>query len=87
VIEIQLKKFRDRLLLKMFIRQQAALNCELMEYSVVEATRREVCTPQKAVKQASAVRQSSFLGSQGLLRKKFLMNGQWASGVSSKKRK
>jgi hypothetical protein len=50
VIEIQLKKFRDRLLLKMFIRQQAALNCELMEYSVVEAKRRGICPPQKSVK-------------------------------------
>jgi hypothetical protein len=71
----------------MFIRQQAALDCELMEYSVVEATRREVCAPQKAVKPSQRGSAKLISESQGLLCKKFLMNGRWASGVSSKKHK
>jgi hypothetical protein len=42
------KKFRDKALAGMFIRQQVALNFELMEYALLAAKRKEVCRRQKA---------------------------------------
>jgi len=61
------KKFRDKALAGMFIRQQVALNFELMEYALLAAKRKDICRHKKTANRRPRGSGNSISAIAGLL--------------------